>query len=97
MGTSISRNPVGSNLGYYEVFHAQSQPIPSRSYLLESIAELMSTSTDLTDAPADARVRKERLLSALVRLLAGTASVLRLFPICAQRLKKRAPFTQEAK
>jgi len=25
---------------YYEVFHAQSQPIPSRSYLLESIAEL---------------------------------------------------------
>lgn len=25
---------------YYETFHAQSQPIPSRSYLLESIAEL---------------------------------------------------------
>jgi pyridoxamine 5'-phosphate oxidase len=25
---------------YYEAFHAQSQPIPSRSYLLENIAEL---------------------------------------------------------
>ena len=38
---------------------------------LERLAELLSSSTELVDAPPDARVRKEQLLAALVRLLAG--------------------------
>jgi pyridoxamine 5'-phosphate oxidase len=34
---------------YYEVFHAQSQPIPSRAYLLQGMAELRQRYAD-TDA-----------------------------------------------
>jgi class 3 adenylate cyclase len=38
------------------------------------IGELLSSSTDLVDAPADPQVRKEQLLAALFGLLIGTAS-----------------------
>jgi tetratricopeptide (TPR) repeat protein len=41
---------------------------------LGRIAELLSISTDLVDAPADPMVRKARLLAALVGLLTGPAS-----------------------
>jgi predicted ATPase len=45
---------------------------PLSAQALERLAELLSSSTKLVDAPTDARVRKEQLLAALVLVLTGT-------------------------
>ena len=42
---------------YYETFHAQSQPIPSRAYLLEGIAELQRRYPDKDLVPLPATLR----------------------------------------
>jgi pyridoxamine 5'-phosphate oxidase len=48
-----NRKGHGSRLleHYYETFHAQSQPIPSRAYLLEGIAELKQRYPDKDTVP----------------------------------------------